>query len=153
MARRKNALRVHEIAPFDPSQPNQVPGTEAWLKLAKYIETVGDESDEETDDTGFYDGDGTPEETVTSVVGGFSFEGSYDPEDKAQALIASMKYKTGEGRRVWLRVTSSDKKKTWTQVANVSEIKAGDGDATEYEAFECTIKFIKTPVEAAVVGG
>ena len=79
MARRKNALRVHEIAPFDPAQPNQEPAKEAWLKLAKYIETVSDESDEETDDTGFYDGDGTPEETVTSVVGGYSFEGNYDP--------------------------------------------------------------------------
>lgn len=150
MARLKNALRVHEIGVFDPKKPETEP-TE-WLKLAKYIETVNDESDEETDDTGFYDGDGTPEEIVKSVVGGFSFEGFYDAEDKAQALIAAMKYKIGEGRRVWFRVTSADKKKTWTQVANVSEIKAGDGDATEFEAFECTIKFIKAPVEKAVGG-
>lgn len=148
MARLKNALRVHEIGVFDPTKPTTEPT--AWLKLAKYIETVNDESDEDTDDTGYYDGDGTPEETVLSVVGGFSFEGLYDAEDKAQALIASMKYKIGDDRRVWFRVTSADKKKKWTQVANVSEIKAGDGDATEYEAFECTIKWIKQPVEAAV---
>lgn len=148
MARLKNALRVHEIGIFDPTKPTTEPT--AWLKLAKYIETVNDESDEDTDDTGYYDGDGTPEETVLSVVGGFSFEGLYDAEDPAQALIASMKYKIGDDRRVWFRVTSADKKKKWTQVANVSEIKAGDGDATEYEAFECTIKWIKQPVEAAV---
>lgn len=148
MARLKNALRVHEIGVFDPTKPTTEPTV--WLKLAKYIETVNDESDEDTDDTGYYDGDGTPEETVLSVVGGFSFEGLYDAEDKAQALIASMKYKIGDDRRVWFRVTSADKKKKWTQVANVSEIKAGDGDATEYEAFECTIKWIKQPVEAAV---
>lgn len=148
MARLKNALRVHEIGVFDPTKPTTEPT--AWLKLAKYIETVNDESDEDTDDTGYYDGDGTPEETVLSVVGGFSFEGLYDAEDPAQALIASMKYKIGDNRRVWFRVTSADKKKKWTQVANVSEIKAGDGDATEYEAFECTIKWIKQPVEAAV---
>lgn len=148
MARLKNALRVHEIGVFDPTKPTTEPT--AWLKLAKYIETVNDESDEDTDDTGYYDGDGTPEETVLSVVGGFSFEGLYDAEDPAQALIASMKYKIGDDRRVWFRVTSADKKKKWTQVANVSEIKAGDGDATEYEAFECTIKWIKQPVEAAV---
>lgn len=148
MARLKNALRVHEIGVFNPTTPTAEP-TE-WLKLAKYIETVNDESDEDTDDTGYYDGDGTPEETVLSVVGGFSFEGLYDAEDKAQALIASMKYKFGDARRIWFRVTSADKKKTWKEVANVSEIKAGDGDATEYEAFKCTIKWIKQPVEAAV---
>lgn len=148
MARLKNALRVHEIGVFDPTKPTTEPT--AWLKLAKYIETVNDESDEDTDDTGYYDGDGTPEETVLSVVGGFSFEGLYDAADQAQALIASMKYKIGDNRRIWFRVTSANKKKKWTQVANVSEIKAGDGDATEYEAFECTIKWIKQPVEAAV---
>lgn len=148
MARLKNALRVHEIGIFNPATPTTEPT--AWLKLAKYIETVNDESDEDTDDTGYYDGDGTPEETVLSVVGGFSFEGLYDAEDKAQALIASMKYKIGDDRRIWFRVTSADKKKTWTEVANVSEIKAGDGDATEYEAFECTIKWIRQPKEAAV---
>lgn len=153
MARLKNALRVHEIAVFDPKNPTTEPTDGAWKKLARYIETVNDESDEETDDTGFYDGDGTPEETVTSVVGGFSFEGFYDPEDAAQAIIAAMKYKVGDARRVWFRVTSSDKKKSWTQVANVSEIKAGDGDATEFETFECTIKFIKTPVERALPAG
>lgn len=148
MARLKNALRVHEIGVFNHASPTTEPAE--WLKLAKYIETVNDESDEDTDDTGYYDGDGTPEETVLSVVGGFSFEGLYDAEDKAQALIASMKYKTGDGRRIWFRVTSADKKKSWTEVANVSEIKAGDGDATEYEAFECTIKWIRQPKEAAV---
>lgn len=148
MARLKNALRVHEIGIFNPTTPTAAPTK--WLKLAKYIETVNDESDEDTDDTGYYDGDGTPEETVLSVVGGFSFEGLYDAEDPAQALIASMKYKVGDDRRVWFRVTSANKKKTWTEVANVSEIKAGDGDATDYEAFECTIKWIKQPVEAAV---
>lgn len=150
MARLKNALRVHEIGIFNPATPTVEPT--GWLKLAKYIETVNDESDEDTDDTGFYDGDGTPEETVLSVVGGFSFEGIYDAEDKAQALIASMKYKVGDARRIWFRVTSADKKKTWTEVANVSEIKAGDGDATEYETFECTIKWIRQPKEAAISG-
>lgn len=152
MARNKNAKRKHEIAPFDPQNPTQVPDESAWKRLAKYIETIDDETDEDTDDTGYYDGDGTPEETVLSVVGGYSFEGLYDPEDAAQAMIASMKYKTGDARRVWHRVTSSDKKKTYTQVANVSEIKAGAGDATAYEEFGCTLKWIKEPIEAGVGG-
>lgn len=148
MARLKNAKRIHEIAAFDPLTGDTEP-TE-WLKLAKWIETIDDETDEDTDDTGYYDGDGTPEETVLSVVGGYSFEGLYDAEDPAQALIAAMKYKTGDARRVWHRVTSADGKKRFTQIANASEIKAGAGDATEYEQFACTLKWIKEPKETAV---
>ncbi|HEN3143854.1 TPA: phage tail protein [Streptococcus agalactiae] len=150
MARLKNAKRIHEIAAFDPLKGDTEP-TE-WLRLAKYIETIDDETDEDTDDTGYYDGDGTPEETVLSVVGGYSFEGLYDAEDPAQALIAGMKYKTGDARRVWHRVTSADGKKRYTQIANASEIKAGAGDATEYEQFACTLKWIKEPKETAVSG-
>lgn len=148
MARLKNAKRIHEIAAFDPLTPDTEPTD--WLKLAKWIETIDDETDEDTDDTGYYDGDGTPEETVLSVVGGYSFEGLYDAEDPAQALIAAMKYKTGDARRVWHRVTSADGKKRFTQIANASEIKAGAGDATEYEQFGCTLKWIKEPKESAV---
>ena len=148
MVRQKNAKRKHEIAPFDPKNPTVVPSDDAWKRLAKYIETIDDETDEDTDDTGYYDGDGTPEETVLTVVGGYSFEGIYDPEDAAQAMIAAMRYKTGEARRV----TTADGKKTYTQVANVSEIKAGAGDATAYEEFGCTIKWIKEPVEAGIGG-
>ncbi|MFC5630133.1 MULTISPECIES: phage tail tube protein [Streptococcus] len=152
MARMKNAKRKHEIAPFDPRNPLTEPGSDDWKRLAKYIETIDDETDEDTDDTGYYDGDGTPEETVLSVVGGYSFEGIFDPEDEAQAMIAAMKYKTGDARRVWHRVTTADGKKTYTQVANVSEIKAGAGDATAYEEFGCTIKWIKEPIEKGIGG-
>ncbi|WP_070022223.1 phage tail tube protein [Streptococcus agalactiae] len=148
MARLKNAKRIHEIAAFDPLEGGAEPTD--WLKLAKYIETIDDETDEDTDDTGYYDGDGTPEETVLSVTGGYSFEGLYDSEDPAQALIAGMKYKSGDARRLWHRVTSADGKKCYTQIANASEIKAGAGDATEYEQFACTLKWIKEPKETAV---
>ncbi|MGJ0022729.1 phage tail tube protein [Streptococcus dysgalactiae] len=150
MAKEKNAKRKHEIAPFDPENPTKVPDEGTWKRLARYIETIDDETDEDTDDTGYYDGDGTPEETVLSVVGGYSFEGLYDSEDEAQAMIAAMKYKTGDGRRVWHRVTESNGKKSLTQVANVSEIKAGAGDATAYEEFGCTIKWIKAPIEKGI---
>lgn len=150
MARQKNAKRQHFIAPFDPETPDTVPGDDAFLRLAKYIETIDDDTDEETDDTGYYDGDGTTEETVTSVSGSYSASGSYDAEDKAQALIASIRYEIGDGRRVWHRVVESNGKKSFTQVANVSGIKAGSGDATSYEEFECTLKWIKKPIEKAI---
>lgn len=147
MARQKNAQRKHFVAPFDPKTPDTVPADEAFLRLAKYIETIDDDTDEETDDTGYYDGDGSVEETVTSVSGAYTASGSYDPDDPAQALIASKKYEIGDDRRIWHRVVESNGKKTFTQVANLSGIKAGSGDATGYEEFEVKMKWIKKPIE------
>jgi hypothetical protein len=148
MARKKNALRGHFIAEWDPENPTTKPT--AWLELARYIQTVSDDTDEETDDTGFYDGDGTPEETVTSIKGSYTFEGFYDPADPAQKMLAGMKFKIGDGRRVWHKVVSSDNTTQWVQVANASEIVAGDGDATAFETFKAKLSWIKLPEETSV---
>ena len=145
MARLKNALRGHFIAKVDPTKPTAEPTD--WLELAKWISSVSDDTDEETDDTGFYDGDGTKETTVTGVNGAYGFEGSFDPEDKAQALIAGMKYKLGDERKVWHKVVSADKAKQWIGVGTVTDIKAGAGDATEFEDFSCTITYNQIPKE------
>lgn len=145
MARSKNALRGHFVAPYDPQAPD-TPPTE-WLELAKWISTIGDDTNEETEDEAFYDGDGTPETTVVSVAGAYTPEGYYDPEDPAQALIASLKYKTGDGRKIWHRVVSADGKKEWVGRATVTNIVAGAGDAQAYETFSCTITFDQIPEE------
>lgn len=145
MARSKNALRGHFVAPYDPQAPD-TPPTE-WLELAKWISTIGDDTNEETEDEAFYDGDGTPETTVVSVAGAYTPEGYYDPEDPAQALIASLKYKTGDGRKIWHRVVSADGKKEWVGRATVTNIVAGAGDAQSYETFSCTITFDQIPEE------
>lgn len=150
MARLKNALRKHYVAEWDAQNPTQEPSESDYLLLAKYIKTVNDETDENTEDDAFYDGDGTPEETVVSVAAGYSFEGQYDSEDPAQKLIAEKKYKIGEGRKVWLKVVSADGKKQWSGVGTVTGIKAGDGDAGEYETFEATIKWSTLPKETPV---
>ena len=99
-----------------------------------------------------YDGDGNKEEFVISISAGRSFEGYHDPEDKAQALIGSLRFKTGEGRRVWYKEVSADGKKQFEGLANVSDIKIGGGDATDYEEFGCTIRWVGAPKESAVVG-
>lgn len=148
MARLKNALRGHFIAAFDPTKPGTEPT--AYLELAKWISSVSDDTDEQTDDTGFYDGDGTKETAVIGVSGAYSFEGSYDQEDKAQALISGMKYKIGDDRKVWHKVVSADGKKQCVGVGTVTDIKAGSGDATEYEDFACTITYNQLPKETAV---
>jgi hypothetical protein len=144
MARNKNALRGHFVQAYEPGQSE--PGTE-WLELAKWITTIGDDTQEETEDIAYYDGDGTPENEITSVAGAYTPEGTYDPEDPAQALIAGLKYKTGEGRKIWHRVVSADGKLEWVGRATVSSIVAGAGDASEYEAFSCNIRFDTLPKE------
>lgn len=150
MARQKNALRKHFVAPFNKESATTAPTKEQYKLLAKYIKTVNDETDEDTDDVAWYDGDGTPEETVKSVKAGFSFEGNFDVEDDAQKLIADLRYKVGDDRKVWFKVISSDGKTAWEAVAIVSKIKAGDGDASDFENFECTIKWTTLPKQTAV---
>lgn len=148
MSRNKNALRGHFIQEYNPG--TETPGEE-WLELAKYISTIGVEPNETTEEEAFYDGDGTPEETVISVAKAYTPEGYYDPEDPAQALIAGLEYKTGDGRKVWHRVVRSDGKKEWVGRATVLNIIAGAGDASADETFSCTIRFDQIPEEKEVV--
>ena len=148
MARLKNALRGHFIAAFDPASPKTEPT--AYLELAKWISSVSDDTDEQTDDTGYYSGDGTQETTVIGVSGSYGFEGSYDAEDPAQALVAGMKYKIGDGRKAWHKVVSADGTKQWVGVGTVTDIVVGAGDATEYEDFSCTITYNQIPTESTV---
>ena len=150
MARSKNALRGHFVQAYEPGQ--EEPGEE-WLELAKWISNIPDATEEETEDNAYYDGDGTPETDVTSVAGGYSPEGTYDPEDPAQALIASLKYKTGEGRKIWHRVVSADGKKEWVGKATVTDFIAGAGEAGSFEEFSCTIRFDRIPEENDLTSG
>ena len=50
MARLTNALRGHFIGAFDPTKASTEPT--AYLELAKWISSVSDDTDEQTDDTG-----------------------------------------------------------------------------------------------------
>ncbi|MGQ4573347.1 phage tail tube protein [Leuconostoc pseudomesenteroides] len=148
MARNKNALRKSYIAAFTGTT---APSNDAeWKQLAHWISSSSNETDEDTDDTGFYDGDGSKETNVTGVSLGYSFEGFYDAEDPAQKLIADMRLKTGDGRKVWFKSVSSDGKTQWVGRATVTDITAGEGDATDYEAFKATIKWDTTPDESTV---
>ncbi|MET3658385.1 phage tail tube protein [Sporosarcina psychrophila] len=148
MAREKNALRGHFIQAY---VPGVEAATEEWLELAKYISSISDDTSEETEDTAFYDSDGTPETSVISVAGAYSVEGQYDPTDAAQELIANMKYKIGEGRKVHHKIVSATGVKQWVGRATVTAIVAGSGDASAYETFSCNIRFDSIPTESVVV--
>lgn len=142
MARVKNALRKHEIAPWTDNDTK--PAAEAYLSLAKYISSVTDASDEETDDTAFYDSDGTPEETVISIAEAWDVEGHHDEADPAQKMISDMKRLTGDGRRLWHKITYPNGAVVEGH-ATVKDIVAGGGEASEYQEFSCTLRYNQTP--------
>lgn len=148
MGKQKNALRGHFVQAYVVGE--ETPGEE-WFELAHQISTIGDDTQEETNDEAFYDGDGTPETTVVSVAGAYTPEGYYDPTDEAQELIAGLKYKTGDGRKIWHKVVSSSGEKQWVGRATVTAIVAGAGDASAYETFSCNIRFDSIPKETDVV--
>lgn len=150
MARLKNALRGHFLQEYVPGV--EAPDEDGWLELAKWISSIGDDTQEATEDQAFYDGDGTPETDVVSVAEAYTPEGFFDPEDPAQALIAGLKHKTGEGRKVWHKVVRSDGKKEWVGRATVSAIVAGAGDASAYETFSCNIRYDSIPKETDLSG-
>lgn len=147
MGRKKNALRGHYVQEY-------INGAEAveadWLELADWITDITDDTQEATEETAYYSGDGTPEEEVISVAGAYNVEGTYDSTDPAQSFIAGLKYKTGDGRKVWHRVVASDETKEWVARATVTAIVAGSGNAGEFEAFSCNIRFDTLPTETAV---
>lgn len=148
--RQKNALRGHFIAPYVKGEKTEV-AKDKFLELAKWIKDISDDTDEKTEDEAYYDGDGTEETTVVGVKGAYTFEGTYDPEDKAQAHIASLKYKLGDERKVWHLIVSADGKTQWLGVATVTEIIAGSGAASDFEAFGCKITYNTLPEESTTL--
>jgi len=149
MARYKNALRGHFIAPV--TDPKVEPEKSAYLELAKWIEDISDDTDETTSSTAYYDGDGTEETTVTAVKGTYTVKGTYDNEDPAMKHIAGLKYKLGNERLVWHKIVDADKKNQTVGIATVSDIKAGSGAAAEYEEFGCKLSYNSIPKVSAVV--
>lgn len=149
MARYKNALRGHFIAPV--TDPKVEPEKSAYLELAKWIEDISDDTDETTSSTAYYDGDGTEETTVTAVKGTYTVKGTYDNEDPAMKHIAGLKYKLGNERLVWHKIVDADNKNQTVGIATVSDIKAGSGAAAEYEEFGCKLSYNSIPKVSAVV--
>lgn len=147
MARLKNAKRQHFIAPW--TSDDKTPVDEDFLALAKWIETIEDDSDEDTDDYGDYAGDGNTKTTLNGRTEKWNFEGTYDPNDPAQALLAGMRRElTDDGRKVWHKIIETDGTVV-LGVATAMEIKAGGGDATEYETFEGHLDYVATPIVTA----
>lgn len=136
MVRKKNALTGHFIGPAS--------GETATLELAKYIITVTNDRGEEVEETAFYDGDGTPVKDITSISFAYSFEGYYDAEDAAQALIAAMEFKTGDETKINYKQIRTDGKH-YMGKATVTNIQITGGEASAWAPFVCTITWDQIP--------
>lgn len=146
MARTKNALRKHEIAlRIDETIP-----VEGYVELAKYISSITDDTEEEKDDAVYYDGDGTPSNEVISLAEAWTVEGTYDPEDAGQKLVADMKRKLGASRNIWHRITYTSGVVV-EGPATVNDIVAGGGDAADYDAFSCVLNYTRIPTVTAAI--
>lgn len=146
MARKKNALRKHELAPLDTTNPDTVPTT-GWLPLSHWVTNITDDSEENTETYADYSGDGTEIESLIGRSERWTFEGTYDPTDPTHIFVESMKRKsTDEERICWHRITQNDGK-VFQAKAKLLEIKAGGGDAQNYEDFSGRIDFLTTPTE------
>lgn len=146
MARIKNALREHWIADVDETDASKKPAEDEMLELAKWITEITDDTDETSEEYGDYAGDGTPKTEIVSIAEKWTANGTYDAQDPAQALVASKKRKVGDERKVWHLIKQTDGKQ-FIGLATLSEIKAGTGEATEFEEFSCVINYDQIPEE------
>lgn len=142
MAVKKNALRKHFVAAYTDVKTEPT----SWLRLAKKISDITDDTDETVEENTWYDSDGTPVSEVEAIAEKWSVSGQYDADDAAQALIAGMKRKIGDDRKIWHKIEQTDGK-TYQGVATATEIKAGTGEASGYEEFSCTLNFDEIPKE------
>lgn len=141
MARIKNAITKYEFQPLADGE------TDTWYELAKWITTVDDGSEDTVEETGYYDGDGTPEENVTARKNRYEFSGTYDDEDAAMKYLRSIEHEVGDARKVNLRVTDTDGS-TQTGKATITNIITRGGEAVDYPNFSCTISRDVTPTIA-----
>ncbi|VKM96499.1 phage protein [Streptococcus pneumoniae] len=153
MAKNKNALRKHYIGPYKEAAPDTPPTSEEYLWLAKGLKSSSPENNEETDDSAYFDGDGTKEEIVVSKTRGRTFEGHRDYSDKAQNFVADKEDEVGDDLVVWYKEVSSDGKTQKEGLARLSEIEIGDGEASELETIKFKIAWIRKPKKSTVVPG
>ena len=146
MARKKNALTEHYIAPIPES--GQEPD---YLRIAKWISNVEPSPEEETEDTAYYDGDGTPETDVISVKTTWAFEGMYDDEDQAHQFLRTLEFETGDGRKVMYKQVRQDGT-VLEGKATVTELVVTGGEASAFEQLSFTIAWDRKP-EITTDGG
>lgn len=152
MAKFKNAIRKHYIAPFDSEHPDTPPTEDKYLWIAKGIKESAPENDAEDDDIAYFDGDGTKEKIITSKSRGRSFEGHRDYDDKAQNFVAEKEDAVADDLIVWYKEVVPTGKYYKEGPARLSEIEIGDGEASELESIKFQINWSRTPQKHDISG-
>ena len=152
MAKFKNAIRKHFIAPFDSEHPDTPPTEDKYMWIAKGIKESAPENDAEDDDVAYFDGDGTKEKIITSKSRGRSFEGHRDYDDKAQTLSLKKKNAVADDLVVWYKEVVPNGKYYKEGLARLSEIEVGDGEASELETIKFQVNWSRTPVKHDISG-
>lgn len=145
MAKFKNAIRKHYIAPYDPEHPDTPPTEDKYMWIAKGIKESAPENDAEDDDVAYFDGDGTKEKVITSKSRGRSFEGHRDYADKAQNFVVDKEDAVADDLVVWYKEVTPDGKTYKEGLARLSEIEVGDGEASELETIKFQVNWSRTP--------
>lgn len=152
MAKFKNAIRKHYIAPFDSEHPDTPPTEDKYMWIAKGIKESAPENDAEDDDVAYFDGDGTKEKVITSKSRGRSFEGHRDYADKAQNFVVDKEDAVADDLIVWYKEVTADGKTYKEGLARLSEIEVGDGEASELETIKFQVNWSRTPVKHDISG-
>lgn len=152
MAKFKNAIRKHYIAPYDPEHPDTPPTEDKYLWIAKGIKESAPENDAEDDDIAYFDGDGTKEKIITSKSRGRSFEGHRDYDDKAQNFVAEKEDAVADDLIIWYKEVVPTGKYYKEGPARLSEIEIGDGEASELESIKFQINWSRTPQKHDISG-
>lgn len=139
--REKNAVAVEYYIQPITEENKEAPVEEEYLELAELINNVGDNSNETSEDSADYAGDGTEETDVISHKVGRSFTGQFNPENPAQALIRSMVGSSGASRKVWMKIVLPQENKKYENKATVTEPVAQVGDANAWGEFSCNISY------------
>ena len=145
--RNKNAKRQHFVAPFT---GNTEPSMAEFLPLARFITEITDSTEDQADEFADYAGDGTIQTEIIGIQESWDVSGTFDATDEAQALIASMKRKVGNERKLWHLIIDSNGTEEVVGVATALDIIAGSGAAEEHEEFSCTLQYDQRPTVRAV---
>lgn len=145
MAKFKNAIRKHYIAPYDPEHPDTPPTDDKYMWIAKGVKETSPENDEEDDDVAYFDGDGTKEKVITSKSRGRSFEGHREYGDKAQDFIADKEDALADDLVVWYKELVPTGKYYKEGLGRLSGIEIGEGEASDLESIKFQINWSRTP--------
>lgn len=118
------------------------------LRIGSGITSVDPDSNEETDETYYYDGEGAAQRDVLGLMLLWGFEGHRDYNDPAQNYIFGLLTKTGMDRKTNFTITYPNGDKL-EGVATISEIKDAGGDANSKGEIEFTLSFDGLPTFTA----